>query len=170
MANRFTAATDPVLALALAGGRGYWLVGVLVQTCTYGSAMRLPAKPPGPTAPPSPQPAPPSCTTQTDTYITTYTATDPVRSTSRQGRPRRVLRLAPDGQLTPAKAAQPSIRSRHLTGKCSPPATTSSDARCLADLHPTPPAAGTPSRHWHHYYPRLPAAPRSSRQHAPPTP
>jgi hypothetical protein len=81
VANRFTAATDPVLALPLAGGRGYWLVGVLVQTCTYGSAAGY-----GKTTWPDGTSVATARTAavhhQTDTYITTYTATDPLRSTS----------------------------------------------------------------------------------------
>ena len=81
VANRFTAATDPALALPLAGGRGYWLVGVLVQTCTYGSAAGFSKA----TWPDGSSVAAASTAVvhhQTDTYITTYTATDPPRSTS----------------------------------------------------------------------------------------
>jgi hypothetical protein len=81
VANRFTAATDPVLALPLAGGRGYWLVGVLVQTGTYGSAagFRKATWPDGASVASARSAV---VHHQTDTYITTYTATDPLRSTS----------------------------------------------------------------------------------------
>jgi hypothetical protein len=81
VANRFTAATDPVLALPLAGGRGYWLVGVLVQTGTYGSVtgFRKATWPDGSSVAPARSAV---VHHQTDTFITTYTATDPLRSAS----------------------------------------------------------------------------------------
>ncbi len=79
VANRFTAATGLPLALPLAGGRGYWLVGVLVQTCTYGSAAGFSnATWPDGSSVASARPA--VVHHQTDTFITTYTATDPLRS------------------------------------------------------------------------------------------
>ena len=81
VANRFTAATDPVLALPLAGGRGYWLVGVLVQTCTYGSAAGF-TKATWPDGSSVASARTAGVHHQTDTYITTYTATDPLRSPS----------------------------------------------------------------------------------------
>ena len=81
VANRFTAATDPVLALPLAGGRGYWLVGVLVQTCTYGSAAGF-SKATWPDGSSVASARTAGVHHQTDTYITTYTATDPLRSPS----------------------------------------------------------------------------------------
>ena len=37
LAEQFAPAADPTLALPLAGGRGYWLVGVLTQTGSYSS-------------------------------------------------------------------------------------------------------------------------------------
>ena len=58
-----------------------WLVGVLVQTCTYGSAAGFSKA----TWPDGSSVAAASTAVvhhQTDTYITTYTATDPPRSTS----------------------------------------------------------------------------------------
>jgi hypothetical protein len=81
VANRFTAATDPALALPLADGRGYWLVGVLVQTCTYGSAAGF-SKATWPDGSSVASARTAVVHHQTDTYITTYTATDPPRSTS----------------------------------------------------------------------------------------
>jgi hypothetical protein len=81
VANRFTAASDPALALPLADGRGYWLVGVLVQTCTYGSAVGF-SKATWPDGSSVASARTAVVHHQTDTYITTYTATDPPRSTS----------------------------------------------------------------------------------------
>jgi hypothetical protein len=37
LAEKFAPGADPTLALPLAGGRGYWLVGVLTQTGSYSS-------------------------------------------------------------------------------------------------------------------------------------
>jgi hypothetical protein len=79
LATRFAPA-DPTLALPLAGGRGYWLVGVLTQTGRYSSpaGIRKDSWPDGAAT----GPARPSVVHHgTDTYITTYTAIDPLRST-----------------------------------------------------------------------------------------
>jgi hypothetical protein len=79
LAEQFTPAGDPTLALPLAGGRGYWLVGVLTQTARYSSAagFRKDAWPDGGPI----GPARPAVVHQgTDTFITTYTAIDPLRS------------------------------------------------------------------------------------------
>ena len=78
LAEQFTPAGEPTLALPLAGGRGYWLVGVLTQTARYSSAagFRKDTWPDGG----SMSPARPAVVHQgTDTYITTYTAIDPLR-------------------------------------------------------------------------------------------
>jgi hypothetical protein len=79
LAEQFAPAADPTLALPLAGGRGYWLVGVLTQTARYSSAagIRKDSWPDGASI----GPARPAVVHQgTDTYITTYTAIDPLRS------------------------------------------------------------------------------------------
>ena len=79
IATQFAPAGDATLALPLTGGRGYWLIGVLTQTATYSSAggYRKDAWPDGATISPSGSAA---VHHGTDTYITTYTATDPLRS------------------------------------------------------------------------------------------
>jgi hypothetical protein len=79
LAEQFSPTADPTLALPLAGGRGYWLIGTLTQTASYNSAAgtRKAALPDG-AAIPSTRPA--LVHHVTDTYITTYTATDPPRS------------------------------------------------------------------------------------------
>ena len=79
LAQRFAFAAGPVLALPLAGDRGYWLVGVFSQTSTYHSAtgIRKASWPDG-GAIASPRPA--VVHQETDTSVTTYTATDPLRS------------------------------------------------------------------------------------------
>ena len=77
--ERFSPAGDPTLALPLAGGRGYWLIGILTQTAAYSSAAGIR----GNTLPdsvPIPATRPTVVHHETDTYITTYTATDPLRS------------------------------------------------------------------------------------------
>jgi hypothetical protein len=79
LAERFAPAADPTLALPLAGGRGYWLVGVLTQTATYSSAagIRKDTWPDGTAIGPA---RPAVVHDETDTFITTYTAIDPLRS------------------------------------------------------------------------------------------
>lgn len=79
LAQRFAPAAGPALALPLAGGRGYWLVGVFSQTSTYHSAAgtRKAAWPDGSSIA-SPRPA--VVHQETDTFVTTYAATDPPRS------------------------------------------------------------------------------------------
>jgi hypothetical protein len=79
LTERFSPAADPTLALPLAGGRGYWLIATLTQTASYSSAAgtRKAAMPDG-AAIPSNRPA--LVHHATDTYITTYTATDPPRA------------------------------------------------------------------------------------------
>ena len=79
LAEQFAPAADPTLALPLAGGRGYWLVGVLTQTGRYSSAagIRKDTWPDGASIGPA---RPAVVHHETDTYITTYTAIDPLRS------------------------------------------------------------------------------------------
>jgi hypothetical protein len=83
LAQEFTPAPGPALALPLAGGCGYWLVGVFSQTTNYGSAagIRKAAWPDGNSVA-SPHPA--VVHHETDTFVTTYAATDPPRSGGRR--------------------------------------------------------------------------------------
>jgi hypothetical protein len=79
MTEQFSPAADPTFALPLAGGRGYWLIATLTQTASYSSAAgtRKAAMPDGATIPAN---RPALVHHATDTYITTYTATDPSRA------------------------------------------------------------------------------------------
>jgi hypothetical protein len=77
--GRFTPAPDPTLALPLANRRGYWLIGILTQSGTYNSPSGL-RKPSWPDGSSVATPRPALVHHQTDTYITTYTAIDPLRS------------------------------------------------------------------------------------------
>src|SRR5262249_35547936 len=75
----FTTTGNPTLALPLAGGRGFWMIGILTQTGHYASAAGLRAKTwPDGNQVASPRPA--VVHHETDTFITTYTAIDPPRS------------------------------------------------------------------------------------------
>jgi hypothetical protein len=78
--ERFSPTGDPTLALPLAGGRGYWLIGILTQTAAYSSAagIRKDTLPDGASIAVT---RPSVVHHETDTYITTYTALDPLRST-----------------------------------------------------------------------------------------
>jgi hypothetical protein len=79
LAQRFAPAADPVLALPLAAGRGYWLVGDFIQTGSY----RCPAgtsRAAWPDGNPIATPRPAVVHRETDTFITTYAATDPPRA------------------------------------------------------------------------------------------
>jgi len=79
IAGRFTTTPDPTFALPLANGRGYWLIGTLTQSDSYSSpsGLRKAAWPDGNTVA-TPRPA--VVHHQADTFITTYTAIDPLRS------------------------------------------------------------------------------------------
>ncbi|HET9081149.1 MAG TPA: hypothetical protein VFO01_11635 [Trebonia sp.] len=75
----FSTTANPTLALPLAGGRGFWMVGFLTQTGRYASAAGLRAKNwPDGNQVATPRPA--VVHHETDTFITTYTAIDPPRS------------------------------------------------------------------------------------------
>ena len=77
----FTTTGNPTLALPLAGGRGFWMIGILTQTGHYASATGLRAKNwPDGNQVATPRPA--VVHHETDTFITTYTAIDPPRSAS----------------------------------------------------------------------------------------
>jgi hypothetical protein len=77
----FAATANPTLALPLAGGRGFWMIGILTQTGRYASAAGLRAKNwPDGNQVATPRPA--VVHHETDTFITTYTAIDPPRSAS----------------------------------------------------------------------------------------
>jgi len=77
LTERFSPAADPALALPLAGGRGYWLIGILIQTATYSSAAgtRKDTFPDGASIATT---RPAVVHHATDTYITSYTAIDPL--------------------------------------------------------------------------------------------
>jgi hypothetical protein len=77
-AGRFTPTANPTLALPLASGRGFWLIGILTQSGTHTSAAGLRAKNwPDGNQVATPRPA--VVHRETDTFITTYTAIDPLR-------------------------------------------------------------------------------------------
>jgi hypothetical protein len=77
--GHFTPAPDRTFALPLANGRGYWLIGFLAQTNTHSSPSGLRATSwPDSSTVATPRPA--VVHHETDTYITTYTALDPLRS------------------------------------------------------------------------------------------
>jgi hypothetical protein len=77
LTEQFSPTADPALALPLAGGHGYWLIGVLTQTATYSSAAgtRKDTFPDGASIATT---RPAVVHHATDTYITTYTAIDPL--------------------------------------------------------------------------------------------
>jgi hypothetical protein len=75
----FSTTANPTLVLPLAGGRGFWMVGIVTQTGRYASAAGLRGK----NWPDGNQVATPRPTVvhhETDTFITTYTAIAPPRS------------------------------------------------------------------------------------------
>jgi hypothetical protein len=77
--GRFAPAPDPTVALPLAGGRGYWVIGILTQSGTYTAPAGLRAKDwPDGSQVATPRPA--VVHHETDTFTTTYTAIDPPRS------------------------------------------------------------------------------------------
>jgi hypothetical protein len=77
--GRFTPAPDPTLALPLANGRGFWMIGFLTQSGTYSAPSGLRAKSwPDGNQVATPRPA--VVHHEADTFITTYTAIDPQRS------------------------------------------------------------------------------------------
>jgi hypothetical protein len=79
LANRFSPAGDLTFAFPLAGGHGYWLIGVLTQTVTHSSAVGI-RKATWPDGDSVASPVPPVVHHETDTFITTYTAIDPLLS------------------------------------------------------------------------------------------
>ena len=76
LTGRFTLTPDPTVALPLADGRGYWLIGILTQSDTYSapSGVRANDWPDGNQVA-TPRPA--VVHHESDTFITTYTAIDP---------------------------------------------------------------------------------------------
>lgn len=80
--ERFSPTSEPTLALPLAGGRGYWLIGILTQTAAYSSTagVRKNTLPDGASIAVT---RPSVVHHDTDTYITTYSALDPLRSAGR---------------------------------------------------------------------------------------
>jgi hypothetical protein len=78
----FSTTANPTLALPLADGRGFWMIGILTQTGRYASAAGLRAKNwPDGNQVATPRPA--VVHHETDTFITTYTAIDPPRPASK---------------------------------------------------------------------------------------
>jgi hypothetical protein len=74
-----TPTPDPTVALPLADGRGYWLIGILTQSDTYSAPSGLRAKDwPDGNQVATPRPA--AVHHESDTFITTYTAIDPLRT------------------------------------------------------------------------------------------
>jgi hypothetical protein len=79
LTGRFTPAPDPTVALPLAGGRGYWLIGILTQSDNYSASSGVRAKDwPDGNQVATPRPA--VVHQESDTFITTYTAIDPPRA------------------------------------------------------------------------------------------
>lgn len=77
--GRFTPTPDPTIALPLADGRGYWLIGILTQSDTYSAPSGVRAKDwPDGNQVATPRPA--VVHHENDTFITTYTAIDPPRT------------------------------------------------------------------------------------------
>jgi hypothetical protein len=72
----FAPAAEPTFALPLASGHGYWLIGFLTQTSTHISPSGYHAND-WPDGSPLTTPRLASVHHQTDTFITTYAATDP---------------------------------------------------------------------------------------------
>jgi hypothetical protein len=77
--SRFTMTSDPTFALPLAGGRGFWLIAIMTQTNTYTAPAGFRAKD-WPDGNPVATPRPAVVHHETDTFITTYTAIDPLRT------------------------------------------------------------------------------------------
>jgi hypothetical protein len=77
--GHFTPAPDSTFALPLANGRGYWLIGFLTQVSTHSSPSGLRTTSWPDTSPVATR-RPAVVHHETDTYITTYTALDPLRS------------------------------------------------------------------------------------------
>jgi hypothetical protein len=77
----FAPSPDPTFALPLADGRGYWVIGILIQRDSYSApaGLRASAWPDGNQVA---TPRPSVVHHETDTFITTYTAIDPPRSAS----------------------------------------------------------------------------------------
>jgi hypothetical protein len=79
LTGRFIPAPDPTFALPLADGRGYWVIGSMTQSDTYTAPAGLRAKDwPDGTQVATPRPV--VVHRETDTFSTTYTAIDPLRS------------------------------------------------------------------------------------------
>jgi hypothetical protein len=79
LTGRFTLTPDPTVALPLADGRGYWLIGILTQSDTYSAPSGVHAKDwPDGNQVATPRPA--VVHHESDMFITTYTAIDPPRT------------------------------------------------------------------------------------------
>jgi hypothetical protein len=80
--GRFTQVPDPTFALPLANGRGDWLIGFLTQSDNYRSPSGV-RKADWPDGNPVAKPRPGIVHDETETFITTYAAIDPLRSAGR---------------------------------------------------------------------------------------
>jgi len=77
LTGRFTPAPDPTFALPLADSRGYWVIGTMTQSDTHSAPAGLRTRNwPDGSQVATPRPA--IAHHQTDTFITTYTAIDPL--------------------------------------------------------------------------------------------
>jgi hypothetical protein len=77
--SRFSMTSDPTFALPLAGGRGFWLIAIMTQTNTYTAPSGFHGKD-WPDGNPVATPRPAVVHHETDNFITTYTAIDPLRA------------------------------------------------------------------------------------------
>jgi hypothetical protein len=77
--GRFAPAPDPTFALPLANGRGFWIIGNLTQIDTYSAPSGVRAKE-WPDGNQIATPRPATVHHESDTFTTTYTAIDPLRS------------------------------------------------------------------------------------------
>ena len=126
-AGRFAPAADPTFALPLADGRGYWVIGILTQSARYSAPAGLRAKDwPDGNQVATPRPA--VVHHETDTFTTTYTAIDPLRSDERHRWP---WTASSAGRSRPPQAEPGSVRKprghpppgnprRALPAHCSP--------------------------------------------------
>jgi hypothetical protein len=75
--GRFTPAPGPTFALPLANGRGYWLIGTLTQRDVYSTSSGPRTASGHGSAVVKPRPP---VVHETDTFVATYTAIDPLRA------------------------------------------------------------------------------------------
>ena len=148
-AGRFAPAPDPTFALPLANGRGYWVIGILTQSASYSAPAGLRAKDwPDGNQVATPRPA--VVHHETDTFTTTYTAIDPLRSDHATVGPGRLLRLAARGhrKLNPDQSGNPgaipkqAILEEHYRHTATPITSQSAPARLVERRRRQPPRVG----------------------------